>query len=90
VQVAEFFEALGGGKDVEVVITRKPEGGFRELFGYGAFDGAKNGGERMGWRLGQKEVDVFGHDYVAEEVELVFFAHGLEGVLEDGGGAGGS
>jgi hypothetical protein len=31
-------------------------------------------------------VDVFGHDDVAEEVELVFFAHGLEGVLEDGSG----
>jgi hypothetical protein len=44
----------------------------------------------MGWRLGQKEVDVFGHDDVSEKVELVFFAHGLEGVLEDGGGAGGS
>jgi hypothetical protein len=32
---------------------------------------------------------VFGHDYVAEKVELVFFAHGLEGVLEDGSGVGG-
>jgi len=32
---------------------------------------------------------VFGHDYVAEEAELVFFAHRLEGVLEDGSGVGG-
>ena len=40
----------------------------------------------MSWRLGQKEVDVFGHDDVAEKVELVFFAHGLEGVLEDESG----
>ena len=31
-------------------------------------------------------MDVFGHDYVAEEVELVFFAHGFEGVFEDGSG----
>ena len=30
-QVAQFFEALGGGKDVEVVITREPEGRFGEL-----------------------------------------------------------
>ena len=44
----------------------------------------------MGWRLGEKQVDVFGHDDVAEKVELVFFAHGLEGVLEDGSGAGAS
>jgi hypothetical protein len=33
-------------------------------------------------------VDVFGHDDVAEEVKLVFFAGGFEGVFEDGGGAG--
>jgi len=29
---------------------------------------------------------VFGHDYVAEDVELIFFACGFEGVLEDGSG----
>ena len=40
----------------------------------------------MGWWLGQEEVDVFGHDYVAEDVELIFFACGFEGVLEDGSG----
>ncbi len=43
----------------------------------------------MGWRLGQKEVNVFGHDDVAEKVELIFFTHRLERVLEDGGGLGG-
>jgi hypothetical protein len=43
----------------------------------------------VGWGFGEEEVDVFGHDYVAEEVELVFFAGGFQGVLEDGGGAGG-
>jgi hypothetical protein len=42
----------------------------------------------MGWRLGEEEVDVFGHDYVAEEVELVFFAHGFERVFEDRSGVG--
>jgi hypothetical protein len=31
-------------------------------------------------------MDMFGHDDVAEEVELIFFAHGLERVLEDGRG----
>jgi hypothetical protein len=40
----------------------------------------------MGWRLREKEVNVFGHNYVAEEMELVFFVHGFQGVLEDGSG----
>jgi hypothetical protein len=31
VKVAEFFKALVGGKDVEVVITREPEGRLGEL-----------------------------------------------------------
>ena len=44
----------------------------------------------MGWGFGEEEMDVFGHDDVAEEVEVVFFAGGFEGVLEDRGGFGGS
>jgi hypothetical protein len=31
----------------------------------------------MGRRFGEEEVDVFGHDYVAEEVELVFISGGF-------------
>ena len=44
VEVAEFFSALGGGEDVEVVITREPEGVFWESFGGGALEGAQDGG----------------------------------------------
>jgi hypothetical protein len=32
-EVAEFLEALLGLEDVEVVVSREPEGGFGELFG---------------------------------------------------------
>jgi len=51
-QVAEFFAVLGGGEDVEVVITGEPEGCLGTLLGDGAFEGAEDGGERVGWGFG--------------------------------------
>jgi hypothetical protein len=59
------------------------------LFGDGALQGTQDGGQRVGLWFGHEEVNVFGHDDVAEEVKLIFPAGGFEGVLEDGGGAGG-
>ena len=37
VEVAELFDAPGGGEDVEVVITREPEESFGKLLGDRAF-----------------------------------------------------
>ena len=51
--VAEFFDALVFGEDVEVVIAREPERAFREMFGDRAFEGAENSGEWVGWWFGE-------------------------------------
>ena len=41
----------------------------------------------MGWRLGEKEMDVFGHYDVAEDQEAIFQTQEFEGVFEDRGSA---
>ena len=74
--VAELLDELGLGEDVEVVIARLPELGARtpeELGGF-ALEDAEGGGEWMTFGLAEQQVDVLGHQDVAEEEESVALA----------------
>jgi hypothetical protein len=71
VEVAELFDALLCGEDVEVVVAGEPEGALFALDGDGEFQGFDGGAEEdFGW-LAYEEVDVFGHDDVAADGEGV-------------------
>ena len=70
-------------EDVEVVVTGLPEGAFREASGDRDFDCLKGFRERIVWRFVNEEMDVLGHDYVAEDFELVMSAGAFERVEED-------
>ena len=83
--VLQFFDSLGFGEDVEVVVAGQPEvlaGAAEELGGF-AFKDAEGGGYGSYLWFGHEEVDVLGHEDVAEDGEVVADAEGLEHVLDD-------
>ena len=95
VDVAEFFDALWVGEDVEVVVAGEPERFFGEFVRDGTLDDGECHAQWFDWGLGYEEVDVFWHDDVADDVKVVAFADGFQGFEEDlfcvgGGQVGGS
>ena len=58
---------------------------FELLRGF-SFEGAEDVGERLHLRLGDEKVDVFRHEDVAEDVEVVTLAESFEGFFEDDSG----
>src|SRR6185312_6459758 len=89
VQVAQLLHMFLLGKDVEVVVSGLPElGPFAfEYFRCLALEDAECGGERLDFWLGEQQVDVLGHEDIAEEKELVTLSKLLECFLEDDAGA---
>ncbi len=67
-----------GGEDVEVVVAGEPEGLFGETCGDFALDDGEGDAESFGWRLGDEEMNVLGHDYVAIDREVVLKAGSFE------------
>lgn len=89
VNVAELFPEFGLGEDVEVVIAALPElfaVGFEALGGF-VFEDVESGAEEVGFGFREEQVDVFGHEDVAEDVEVVGGAEFFELVEEGGAGA---
>jgi hypothetical protein len=89
VDVLDFFFELSGGEDVEVVVAGLPEVSVRsfEQFGGLAFDDSEGGGEFF-W-FAEEEVDVFGHQDVGVEEEVVGAAGSFDDLFEDFFGFGG-
>ena len=83
--VLEFFDSFVVGEDVEVVVAGLPEGFRCEALRDGKFEGLDCFRE---WDFvvegfAEEEVDVLGHDDVAEDFEVVTLAGEFEGVEED-------
>jgi len=85
VYVAELFHKFPVREDIEVIITRLPELGSLtfEKFGGLPFQYAKSLMQLFAPGLTQKQMDVFGHENVSEEIELVPLPDVFEDVKED-------
>lgn len=73
------------GEDVEVVVAGLPEVlviAFEEFGGF-ALEDSHRVAESLASGFGEQEVDVLGHEDVAEEVELVGESGALEDLFED-------
>ena len=80
--VSQFLDSLGPAPDIEIVIARFPERGAfgRAEFVRGIlFEHLDHNREILSLRLAYEQMDVFGHDYVSGDVEVVPFA----GTFED-------
>ena len=88
VDIAQLFHPLGMGEHIEVVVAGLPELFPRAFEGFGCFalQHANCGGEVVEFRLAQEQVNVLGHEDVAEEVEAVPLCQPLECFEEDASG----
>jgi hypothetical protein len=85
VDVLDFLFEFSCGEDVEVVIAGLPEvvaGAFEE-FGGLAFDDSEGGGEGVGFGFTEEEMEVFGHQDVGVEEEVVGAAGAFDCLFED-------
>jgi hypothetical protein len=91
VDVFDFFFEFSGGEDVEVVVAGLPEVAVRssEEFGGLAFDDSEGGGEGVSFGFAEEEVEVFGHQDVRVEEEVVGAAGAFDYLFEDFFGFGG-
>ena len=83
VHVAQLLCQLAIGEDVEVVVAGQPKGTTRALYRDRQLEGLDRFGEGDLFWFGEENVDVLGHDYVAENVEGIALAHGFESLLEE-------
>src|SRR5258705_12654650 len=74
-----------------IVVARLPEVAARsfEEFGGFAFDDSEGGREGVGFWFAEEEVDVFGHQHVGVEEEVVGAAGSFDDLFEDFFGFGG-
>jgi hypothetical protein len=85
--VVDVMEDVHGGvveDEVAVMVAGEPEGVLWGAFGDGKLERLEGGGEGLFFGFGEEEVDVLGHEDVAEEVELITEAGLFEGVEEEG------
>jgi hypothetical protein len=83
--VTEFLDELAFAENVEVVIARLPERVFGtkgERSGYGLFQGLHYFREGSALGFVDQHVDVFGHDYVSVDTEVVVLAGSFQGRFE--------
>jgi hypothetical protein len=78
VNVTELLDALSRREDVEVVVAGEPEGRLRRETRDLALYRRDRFGKRLDGRLRHQEVDVFGHDDIAVDVERILFPSGFE------------
>jgi hypothetical protein len=76
-----------GSENIEVIVAGLPEGAFLALHCYRKFQGLNGFGQEASLRLCYEEMDVLGHDDVAEDVEVVTNPHGFERSFEEFAGA---
>ena len=87
-KVAELFDVLPVGEDVEVVVAGLPEvlAVALETFGSFAFEYTHGVAQELELGFGHQQVDVFGHDDVAEEIEAMSEAGSFEDFFKGGAG----
>jgi hypothetical protein len=85
VHVLQLFNPLIVGKDVEVVVTRLPEGSLAETLRDRELEGLERlrEGDLALQRFTDEEMDVLRHDDVPEDFKGVASAGEFEGVEED-------
>ena len=85
VHVFQLFDSLVVGEDVEVVVAGLPEGFRAETLRDRQLEGLDRLRKRdlVVQRFADEEMDVLGHDDVAEDFEVVASAGEFEGVEED-------
>ena len=86
--VAELFHEFLVGEDVEVVIARLPEllEVALEVFGGFTFEDGEGCRQDVLFGFAEKQVNMVGHDDVAEEIEVMSAAELFEGFFEDDAG----
>ena len=91
VDVLDLLFEFSCGEDVEVVVARLPEVAVRsfEEFGGLAFDDSEGGGEGVVLGFVEEEMEVFGHEDVGVEEEVVGAARAFDCSFEDFFGFGG-
>jgi hypothetical protein len=82
VHVAEFFDPLGFGEDVEIVIAGLPNELVRAGAGEALLKDLNRGPQFLPVGFGYEEMDVVRHEDVAEDVEEVFLASFFDDPLE--------
>ena len=85
VHILQLFDSLVVGEDVEVVVAGLPEGSLSEALRDRQLERLKRPRERQFVVFGfaEEQVDVLGHDDVAEDLVVVTPASEFEGVEED-------
>jgi hypothetical protein len=85
VDVLNFLDEFGCGEDVEIVVARLPEviAGALEEFGGFSLEDSEGGGELVVLWFAEEEVDVFGHEDVGVEAEVVGAASSFDDLFED-------
>jgi hypothetical protein len=84
-EVFELLDVLVMSKDVEVVVAGLPELAmiaFEELGGF-RFEDVERCRQGVSSGFGEEQVNVLGHEDVAEDVELVALAKSFEDFFED-------
>ena len=71
-------------KTLKRVVAGLPELFGSDVFRDGEFEGLEGFGEGFFFGLAEEEMDVFGHEDVAVDVQVVAFSGGFEGVFEEG------
>jgi hypothetical protein len=85
VHVTQLLHVLAVGEDVEIVVAYLPELGsvaFEQLRGF-TLEDAEGCREGVELRFGDKQVNVLGHEDVAEDVKLMSSSDAFEGLLKD-------
>lgn len=84
VHVPKLLDALAVCPNIEVVVTRIPEGrAWAEFPRCGLLEDLEGGSQRAAFRLADEQVDMFRHDDVAANDEAIPAADLLEGLLEN-------
>jgi hypothetical protein len=71
------------GENIEIMISGLPERALGSLAGDGQFERLQRLGENRAFGFAEQEVDVFRHNDVSGDDEIVSEAHRFEGLLEE-------
>ena len=89
--VAQFLDAFCFRPDVEIVISREPEGTtlrLAELACNILLEHLQRERELSSFRFSDEQVNMLGHDYVRGNVKSVPLPHSFQSLLEEIAGAG--
>ena len=85
VDVLDLLFEFSGGEEIEVVVAGLPEVGARAFEEFGGFslDDSEGGGEGVVFGFAEEEMEVFGHQDVGVEEEVVGTAGSFDYLFED-------